>query len=150
MLQPRSRLEKLLVNYYGLLQISHITGLVISGVWWFTTGNLGVLALPPRGGWDDQTIHFLLATGMFDFVVAIGAIVFVYQYRSEEKTSDLLGGASLTGSLYSAVIYAYGTLRSGAWGSHPLTYGLIAIVFTPMVILAIVFFFGRVVGDPKS
>ncbi|MGD8865781.1 MAG: hypothetical protein PVI81_09325 [Anaerolineales bacterium] len=142
--KAENRLEKLLVSYYGLLQIGHIIGLIISGAWWLRNGELGALAMPPQGGWEQQTIHFLVATGMFDLLIAVCAIFFVYQYRRGRKTSDILGSIALTGSLYSAVIYAYGTIRSGAWSEHLLAYGVISVLFAPMVALAFLFLARRI------
>jgi len=144
----KSRLEKILVHYYGVLQSAHILGLVASGVWWIQNGDLGFLALPPQGGWSGQTIHFLVATGMFDLLIAIIGVFFVVQYRNERETADVLGSVALTGSLYSAAIYAYGTLRSGAWNSHPLAYGAVSLAFAPMFLLVVVFFKMRLMHDP--
>lgn len=138
-----AQFERVLVNYYGVLQTFHILALVGSGLWWFQNGDLGVLALPPQGGWTDQALHFLIATGLFDFVIAVSSIFFVLSYRKDGESADVLGAVALTGSLYSAVIYLYGTLLSGAWSEHILIYGLIAIVFAPMVLLAITFLWRR-------
>lgn len=133
----------LLVCYYGVLQTVHIIALIISGSWWIRNGDLGVLALPPPGGWSEQSIHFLVATGMFDLVLAVVAVYFVLQYRKRSESADVLGSIALTGSLYSAVIYAYGTWRSGALGAHPLAYGAVSLAFAPMILLAFVFFIRR-------
>jgi hypothetical protein len=145
-----ARLERLLVNYYGVLQSLHILALVVSGLWWFQNGDLGVLALPPQGGWSAQSVHFLAATGMFDLVIAACAIFFVLRYREGRASAGILGAVALTGSVYSAVIYLYGTLRSGAWSAHLIAYSIIAAVFAPMVLLAVVFLYRRLPGDTIS
>jgi hypothetical protein len=135
----KHRIEGVLVSYYGILQISHLTALVVSGVWMLRHGELGVLALPPQGGWTDQALQFLLATGMFDFLIAICSLFFVFLYRKQHRLTDILGSVALTGSVYSAVVYAFGVLRSGAVSEHPLIYGLIAVLFSPMIVLAVIF-----------
>jgi hypothetical protein len=100
--------------------------------------------LPPQGGWAEQSVHFLIATGMFDLLIAIVALIFVIRYRSDWKSADLLGGIALTGSLYSAAIYAYGTWRSGAWSAHPLAYGAVSLAFAPMLLLVFIFLRRRI------
>lgn len=140
----KTRTERLLVNYYGVLQSLHLVALAISAFWLLRVGDLGALALPPQGGWTEQAMHLLIATGLFDGLVAIGAVYFVLRYRKDDPRSDVLGSATITGSLYSAAIYSYGTLRSGAVAEHPIIYGLVGLVFAPIIPLALVFLGRRI------
>lgn len=142
-----SSLENILIRYYGLLQAAHLTGLVLSGIQWLRMGNLGLLALPPDGGWAPQAVHFLVGTGVFDFFVALGALLFVGMYVRNGRPPIVLGTVVLTGSLSSAFVYAYGIIRTGAWIAYPLTYSLIAVVFAPALMLAFVFVGRRVLED---
>jgi hypothetical protein len=142
------RVESLLVYYYGILQLTHLTALVVSGVWMLRNGELGILALPPQGGWTDQALQFLLATGMFDFLIAICSLFFVIQYRKEREVADILGSVALTGSVYSAAIYSFGVLRSGAFNEHSMIYGLIAVLFSPMIALTVIFLTRRIFFKP--
>ena len=140
----KTRVERLLVNYYGVLQSLHLVALAVSGFWLLRAGDLGALALPPQGGWTEQAMHLLIATGLFDGLVAIGAVYFALHYRMDDPRSDVLGSATITGSLYSAAIYIYGTLRSGAVAEHPVIYGLVGLVFAPIIPLAFVFLGRRI------
>lgn len=134
-----NRLERWLIYYYGLLQSVHLMGLIASGIFWLQSGGLGVLALPPQEGWSTQAMHFLVATGLVDVFIAIASLLFVYQYRRARGNAVVYGSIALTGSIYSAAVYAYGTILSGAWIEHLFTYSLMAVLFTPVLALAYVY-----------
>lgn len=145
-----SGLEKALIIYYGILQTAHLLGIVITGLTWIRGGGLGVLARPPLTGWSAQAIHFLVGTGLVDFFIAIGAVIFVVRYLKGFRGSEILGAVVLTGSLYSAAVYAYGTIRSGAWQLHPMTYLLMTTAFIPVILLAITYLGGHLRADGES
>ena len=46
---------------------------------------------------------------------------------------------TLTVAAYSAIIFAYGTIASGAWGHHPIAYLSIAVAFFPVGLLSILY-----------
>jgi hypothetical protein len=144
MSENKAGIERYFVYYYGLLQTAHLTSLIISGVRWLSEGDLGILALPPDGGWSDQAVHLLLSIGLVDFFVAIGALVFVVYYIRRREAAVVLGSVTLSGTIYSAVVYAYGAVASGAWVENPLPYSIIAILFAPALMLAVLFIGCRV------
>jgi hypothetical protein len=150
MFNKTNKLEKSLIYYYGLLQSAHIIAMVVSGIGWLREGDLGILALPPKGGWSPQGVHFLVGTGLGDFFIAICALFFVVQYNRKQRSAVVLGSVALTGSLYSAVVYAYGTVQSGAWLENPLTYTVMSVLFAPMVILAFLYIGRYAVNRPEN
>ena len=70
-----------------------------------------------------------------DVVAIFLAFIFVYQAYFKNKIRDLIGILSLTIFISGAIIFAVGTLFTGAWRSHPVGYGLMAILFLPVLIL---------------
>lgn len=134
-----NRFARVLVAYYGLVQAAHIIALAISLSLLVRDGELTLLAPPPTDGWSAQTHHFLVGLGAIDAVNAVLALVFVYGCFSHARWWFWLGTTTLTVSVCSALVYAYGTMRSGAWGDHLAQYLTLVVVFVPVAVLAVAF-----------
>jgi hypothetical protein len=135
----RSTFTKILVAYCGLIQSAHILALTRSYTLLRQSGEITFLAQPPSGGWSFQAEHFLISLGAIDFVNALLVLVFVYGYFSRTRWWYWLGTVTLTVSMITALVYAYGTIASGAWGGNLVEYLVLAIVFVPVGVLFVLF-----------
>jgi len=97
------------------------------------TGEMPFPAPSPPGGWSHQAIPFLVGMGVVDTVSIILALGFVYQAIFRKNSQPLIGIISMTIAMTSAVLFAVGTFPNGAWSSHPLAYGLMLILFAPVI-----------------
>jgi hypothetical protein len=138
-MRKRAPFARVLIGYYGLVQAAHIMAIVRSFTLLMQTGEITFLAQPPSGGWSVQARHFLVGLGAVDAANAALALVFVYGYFSRSRWWFWLGTFALTASVFSALVYAYGTIASGAWADHPAEYLTLAVVFMPVALLAAVF-----------
>ncbi|MBN1480141.1 hypothetical protein EH223_19470 [candidate division KSB1 bacterium] len=136
---PYHILAKVLMGYYGLIQLTHLYVLARAASNYAQFSSPGFPASPPPAGWQDQTIHFLLVTGVVD-AVNVGLVLFlVYAYFAQFWWWRPLGVVTLSISLYSAIIYTYGTVSSGAWPFHALEYWSVAAAFSPVGLLIILY-----------
>ena len=126
-----------LTFYYGLLQVAHLIVLVYGLLYYLRTSTIGFPALPPSGGWETQTIYFLLGNGVLDSIIGIAAIFYVIRFFLDRAGSELLGIICVTASLCSGVFFVIGTVLSGAWTHNPANYVGLVIIFTPVVALFI-------------
>ena len=124
-----------LIVYYGILQSLHLVVLVRAGVILLLQGRFPFPILPPPGGWDPQVIPFMLGLGTTDLAGILLGLCFVYRALIKGALYRRLGVISLTIFITGAIVFAVGTLPSGAWASHPFAYGLMAVLFAPTVIL---------------
>ena len=132
-------MAKFLVAYFGLVQIAHLVALAWAAVLLILTGRIPFPAPPPPGGWSPQARHFLIGLGVADAVTALLAVAFVFGYFSSANWCVWLGMLTLTSAVCSAVVFAYGTIASGAWACHPVEYLSLAIAFTPVAVLFVLF-----------
>jgi hypothetical protein len=141
MRNPDSVYAKALVAYYGLIEVVHSIVLVRAGLELLASGSVGFPAPPPPGGWSPQATHFLIATGVMDGVNIVLALLFVYGFfrRPEWLLLPWLGAVTLTATAYSALVFAYGTIASGAWAHHPGVYLTMTAVFIPVIFLILLY-----------
>lgn len=126
---------KLLIGYYGILQTLHLLVLIRVGVVLLLTESFPFPILPPPGGWESQAINFMLGLGTTDLVGILLGMAFAYLALFKGKFKRRLGVISLTIFITGAVVFAFGTLPSGAWAVHPLPYGIMVILFLPLTFL---------------
>jgi hypothetical protein len=126
-----------LIAYYGILQSLHLLALIRAGVIMLIERRFPFPILPPPGGWAAQTIPFMLGLGTTDVVGILLGIIFAYRAVFAGKFNRRMGVISLTIFITGAFVFAIGTLPSGAWMAHPLTYGGMALLFIPTVFLYI-------------
>jgi len=126
-----------LIGYIGIIQIVHFVSLVFAAITYFTTGLIGFPASGPGNGWTEQAIQFLLGCGYTDAGIIVITEYFVLKYLFYNQLSIRLGIGVLTGSISTAIVFAFGTIPSGAWRLHPGTYGSLVILFIPFFILYI-------------
>ncbi len=126
----------ILVAYYGILQLLHILALIGAAIEFARTGHIGFPAPPPPGGWDAQAEYFLIATALVDAVNVILALLFAYGFFQKASWNIRLGYVTLTITVYSAIIFAIGTLASGAWQHNLAAYNGLALLFVPALFLA--------------
>jgi hypothetical protein len=128
-------LFKTLVFYYGTLQSLHLVILIRAGLLILSTSISPFPILPPPNGWQDQVWPFMFALAGMDVLGILLAIIFAYYVFFKGKVLTLIGILSLTIFISGAIVFAAGTICAGAWQSHPLTYGVMAILFLPSPIL---------------
>jgi hypothetical protein len=124
-----------LIAYYGILQSLHLLVLVRGGVILLLQSRFPFPILPPPGGWDEQTIPFMIGLGTTDLAGILLGQFFVYRALIKGAFYRRLGVISLTIFITGAVVFAFGTLPSGAWAAHPIAYGSMAVLFLPTVVL---------------
>lgn len=139
MRHPDSWLAKLLVGYYGLIEAAHIVVLVWAGISLARTGLIGFPAPPPPEGWSSQVQPFLVAAGVVDGANVTIAWPFVYGYFSRARWRWWVGAVTLTASVYSAIVFVWGTMATGAWGYRPGGYLVLAVVFAPVAALVLLY-----------
>ncbi len=125
--------QRNLTIYYGVLQSAHLLTLIRAGLIILQTGELPFPAPSPTGGWTPQAMPFLVGMGVVDALAISLALVFVYQSIVRKNELPLIGIISMTIAIASAVLFAVGTFPSGAWSAHPLAYGLMVVLFAPVI-----------------
>ena len=124
---------RILFGYYGFLQGTHLLLILWAGVRFGLTGEFGFPALPPAGGWSTAVAPWLIGNGLLDLFFAAAGVFFCVRFFRGWSGWFRLGLLSLTGALYSAGIFAIGTIPSGAWSAHPISYGFLAVAFAPIL-----------------
>jgi hypothetical protein len=143
---PDGKLARLLIAYYGVVEVAHAIALARAGTRLMATGTIGFPAPPPPEGWSPQVIPFLVGTGVVDAINIVAAIAFVYGYFARARWRWGLGAVTLTVTAYSAVIFACGTIASGAWGHNLAEYLSLVIVFAPVAALTTLYAIWAVIG----
>ncbi len=138
---PYHVIGKILVGYDGLIQLVHFYALARAGLLMQQSGRFGFPALPPPGGWQEQVVPLLLATGCVDALNVVLVFLFVFAYFTKRWWWHPLGLVTLTIFCYSAVMYAAVAVPSGAWRLHALAYWSVAAVFFPVFLLMILTIF---------
>lgn len=91
--------------------------------------------LPPPGGWNNQVISFMLGLGITDSIAILLGIAFAYQACVKQKLNRRMGVISLTIFISGAIVFAIGTIPSGAWAINPIAYGVMVMLFLPIPVL---------------
>ena len=123
--------EKILIAYYGFLQGLHLLTLARAGYYMFFLDIVPFPILPPPTGWMPQTMPFMLGLAGMDIVGIVLAFILVFQKLMQNKLRPVIGLISLTIFISGAIVFAVGTLPSGAWAAHPLSYVSMVLLFTP-------------------
>jgi hypothetical protein len=139
MSNPDSRLAKVLVAYYGFIQALHLIGIGRASVVLETTGEMTFPAPPPAGGWSEQAINFFVGVGAIDALNAVIALVFVYGFFKGARWRGWLGTLTLTVAAYSALLFAFATIPTGAWADRPVEHLVIVLAFAPVLALMLAF-----------
>ena len=128
-------INRTLIAYYGILQSLHLVVLLRAGLILLLQDRFPFPILPPPSSWDAQVIPFMLGLGTTDLVGILLGLFFVYRALIKGAFYRRLGVISLTIFITGAIVFALGTLPSGAWAGHPIAYGSMAVLFAPTVIL---------------
>jgi len=120
-----------LIGYYALLQITHLLTLARAGILILSGHASPFPILSPPGGWEPQTLPFMLGLAGMDIIAILLALVFAYQALFKGKMIRRLGILSLTIAFTGAIVFAVGTFPTGAWGAHPFAYWIMVILFIP-------------------
>ena len=120
--------------YYVILQLCHFTLLTRGAFIYLSGSQIPFPAQPPLGGWAIETIPFLLGMGAVDALAAGMAIYGGWNLIARGEFKVKLWVISLNIALVSAIIFCFGTMPSGAWGANPLGYGILAIMFAPLLV----------------
>lgn len=122
-----------LVIWYGSVQMLHFISLIRAGWIYLTQHEIGFPAPGPPAGWSEQAMHFLLALGITDALLILLSLCFVYAYHRQRPRQYSLGLLATGSSIVTALVFALGTLPSGAWLQNPISYGLITLLFIPFI-----------------
>lgn len=133
----RTKSAHILITYYALLQSAHFVVLIRAGVLMLKGHQNPFPILPPLQGWHVQVMPFMFGLAAMDILGIILGLVFAYQALFKGKKRTILGIVSLTIFITGAVVFAAGTLPSGAWTAHPIAYGIMAILFIPTAFLLV-------------
>jgi hypothetical protein len=120
--------------YYAILQLCHLTLLTRAAIIYLSGGQIPFPAQPPVSGWAIETIPFLVGMGAVDALAAGLAIYGGWSLISQGVFLDKLWVISLNIALVSAIVFCFGTIPSGAWGTNAIGYGILAISFTPLFV----------------
>jgi hypothetical protein len=126
-----------LSKYYAFLQIFHVLFLARAGLIFILQGEMPFPAQPPPGGWVPETIPFMFGMGFMDALAAGIAIYAGWMLIKRDHYQLPLWIISIHIALSSAVVYCFGTMPSGAWLAHPIGYGIVALLFSPLIFLFI-------------
>ena len=146
MRSPDGTLAKILVAYYGLVQVLHLIAIGRATVVLQMSGELTFPAPPPAGGWSEQAINFFVGVGAIDALNAVIALVFVYGFLRRARWRGWLGTLSLAIVAYSALLFAFATIPTGAWTHRPVEYLVIVVAFAPVLVLMVTFGYWLVTG----
>ncbi len=139
MRNPDSTLGRILVAYYGLVEVLHLIAIGRATVVLDMTGEMTFPAPPPAGGWSEQAGYFFVGVGVIDALNVIIALIFVYGYFRRARGRDWLGAITLTVAAYSALLFAFATIPTGAWAQRPVEYAVIVVAFAPVLVLMLAF-----------
>ena len=120
--------------YYSVMQLSHLVLLTRAGIIFLSGGQIPFPAQPPIGGWEKETIPFLLGMGAMDGLAAVMAIYSGWVLFTKKEFLINIWAVSLTIAITSAIIFCFGTFPSGAWEDNLLGYGTLAVVFSPLFV----------------
>lgn len=96
---------------------------------------IGFPAPPPAGGWDHQTVPFLLALAGVDVVLIVLSLIFVYGYFKNRRWYREMGLLAVGGFHVSALVFGWGTFQTGAWLVHRGSYLAMLSLFIPVSVL---------------
>lgn len=144
-MEKSDRSLRILVIYYGILQSLHLLTLARAGLFILRGEGYPFPILPPPEGWTQQSMAFLFGLAGMDVIGIFLGIIFVRQVVFRGKTNKVLGILSLTIFITGAVVFAAGTFPSGAWGAHPMAYGVMVVLFAPAPFLLL-----RLLNDAKA
>lgn len=129
-------LKRYLSAYYGILQITHLMVLGRASVIYVQSNVLPFPASPPPQGWSPQVVPFLFGLGAVDALAAgLGVFWAAGIFITHKMDEVLWGQISLSVALSSALVFAIGTIATGAWFNHPREYFGMAAAFMPVVLL---------------
>lgn len=120
-----------LIAYYALLQLLHLATLARAGILILSGYRAPFPILPPPGGWEPQTLPFMLGLAGMDIIAIILALIFAYQSLIKKYFSRRTGILSLVIAFTGAIVFAAGTFPTGAWDAHPFAYWVMVVLFIP-------------------
>ena len=126
---------KSLVYYLGVLQFLHLLSLLRAGLNYLSDHTIGFPALPPDAGWTQQANWFLLAMGYTDALIIVLSFIFIYGVINDKPWFPTIGLISPSVTMATAFIFIIGTLATGTWFVHPIGYGIIGLLFCPLLFL---------------
>lgn len=130
-----SSLIRFLVIWYAVFQMAHLTFLLRAAEMFIKFKIFVFPASPPREGWNWQAGNFLIGMGIMDALNCLFTLVFVYGYFAHSRWRLPAGILSLTAMMYSAAVFAIGTIADGAWMPNLLEYMAMTIAFIPVAVL---------------
>jgi hypothetical protein len=134
-MRRKSRKLQVVIVYYGVLQSLHLLVLLRAGILLLTTSTIPFPILPPSTGWQEQTWPFFLGLAGMDAIGILLGIIFAVRSQFKGVIDQKCGLISLTIFISGAIVFAAGTIPSGAWSQQPIAYGGMALLFIPCLFL---------------
>ncbi|MGE5431874.1 MAG: hypothetical protein ACM3QX_12410 [Syntrophomonadaceae bacterium] len=126
---------RFLVIWYAVFQMAHLTFLLRAAQMLIQLKIFVFPAPPPPGGWQWQAGNFLTGMGVMDALNILITLVFIWGYFANSRWRLLVGLLNLSMMMYSAAVFAIGTIFSGAWMPNIFEYAAMTAVFMPVIIL---------------
>lgn len=124
-----------LVIWYAVFQMAHLALLLRAAQLLFQNKIFVFPASPPQGGWNWQAGNFIIAMGVMDALNILLTMVFIWGYFAHSRWRLLIGLLNLCAMMYSAAVFAIGTIADGAWMAHIIEYSAMTVAFVPVIIL---------------
>ncbi|HEX2866182.1 MAG TPA: hypothetical protein VHO03_04025 [Ignavibacteriales bacterium] len=126
---------RLLVIWYAVFQMAHLTFLLRAAQLLIENKTFVFPAAPPAGGWQWQAGNFLIAMGVIDSLNILLTMVFIWGFFANSRWRLLIGLLNLGAMMYSAAVFAIGTIADGAWMAHIIEYSAMTVAFIPVILL---------------
>lgn len=126
---------RFLVIWYTVFQLAHLTFLMRAAEMFIKYKVFIFPASPPMEGWNWQAGNFLIAMAVMDAFNILLTLVFAYGYFANSRWRLLVGLLNLSMMIYSAAVFAIGTIADGAWQPNVLEYSAITLAFLPVIVL---------------
>jgi hypothetical protein len=139
-MRPDSASGSALIGAFALIQLMHLTSLAWELGQLAAGHPFSLLAPAPSGGWSFSTQLVLVALGSLDGILAPMSLVFAWGWFRHRHWASRLGVVVLAGPAVTAVAFAFVTIPSGAWTMHS-AYSIEAVLYLPIAILTVAFFF---------
>ncbi|MCU7495769.1 MAG: hypothetical protein HF314_06285 [Ignavibacteria bacterium] len=128
---------RVLVIWYAVFQIAHLTFLLRAAQLLIQFKIFVFPASPPMNGWHWQAGNFLIGMGIMDALNCLLTLAFIWGYFAHSRWRLFVGLLNLSVLMYSAIVFAIATIADGAWMPNMLEYSAMALAFIPVVILFI-------------
>lgn len=135
------RIEKIVIWYYGIIQIIHLLGNCGTII-----GDKTTMIHAVATGLSPLGINVLFFSSLIDFFIASPmAILFFYGYLTKRKSFEVFFDISINTAVISALYYGYVLMLFNSWEWTPLN-AFIGAAFIPIAVLYVLYLIKRIQG----